>query len=98
MKTSLLFTAKKNMSNLFKSNSKKFVPQYSRYNFSTLSQKRPEIKKDKTIGEYTVFDHEYDAIVLGAGGAGLRVNKIFNLINLGCIRLCRSRIKNCLYY
>lgn len=26
----------------------------------------------KTTGDYTVVDHEYDAVVVGAGGAGLR--------------------------
>jgi len=25
-----------------------------------------------TIGDYTVVDHEYDAVVVGAGGSGLR--------------------------
>ncbi len=33
------------------------------------------------MGNYTVIDHTYDAIVVGAGGAGLRVSKsIFLLI------------------
>jgi succinate dehydrogenase (ubiquinone) flavoprotein subunit len=27
---------------------------------------------DKIIGDYTVVDHEYDAVVVGAGGSGLR--------------------------
>jgi succinate dehydrogenase (ubiquinone) flavoprotein subunit len=27
---------------------------------------------DKMIGDYTVVDHEYDAVVVGAGGSGLR--------------------------
>jgi succinate dehydrogenase (ubiquinone) flavoprotein subunit len=26
----------------------------------------------KLIGDYTVVDHEYDAVVVGAGGSGLR--------------------------
>ena len=57
-------------------------------NFSVISNSTAETKvkflnykikffkfqKSTTIGKYTVFDHEYDALVLGAGGAGLRVN------------------------
>ena len=27
---------------------------------------------DKIIGDYTIVDHEYDAVVVGAGGSGLR--------------------------
>ena len=27
------------------------------------------------VGDYTVIDHTYDAIVVGAGGAGLRVSR-----------------------
>eukprot|EP00339_Tiarina_fusa_P026195 CAMPEP_0117004258 /NCGR_PEP_ID=MMETSP0472-20121206/5297_1 /TAXON_ID=693140 ORGANISM="Tiarina fusus, Strain LIS" /NCGR_SAMPLE_ID=MMETSP0472 /ASSEMBLY_ACC=CAM_ASM_000603 /LENGTH=616 /DNA_ID=CAMNT_0004705165 /DNA_START=274 /DNA_END=2124 /DNA_ORIENTATION=- len=27
---------------------------------------------DKIVGDYTVVDHEYDAVVVGAGGSGLR--------------------------
>ena len=26
----------------------------------------------KIIGDYTIVDHEYDAVVVGAGGSGLR--------------------------
>ena len=32
------------------------------------------------LGDYTVIDHTYDAIVVGAGGAGLRVRLSFKLI------------------
>lgn len=31
-------------------------------------------KESGRIGDYTVIDHTYDAIVVGAGGAGLRVS------------------------
>jgi succinate dehydrogenase (ubiquinone) flavoprotein subunit len=30
------------------------------------------VHTDKIIGDYTVVDHEYDAVVVGAGGSGLR--------------------------
>ena len=34
-------------------------------------------KGEQRIGNYTVIDHTYDAIVVGAGGAGLRVSLTF---------------------
>jgi succinate dehydrogenase/fumarate reductase flavoprotein subunit len=37
------------------------------------------------IGNYTIIDHTYDAIVVGAGGAGLRVRTLINRkLNVGC--------------
>ncbi len=49
-------------------------------NFCVISNKKVETKvkyrlkqAENLIGKYTVFDHEYDAVVVGAGGAGLRV-------------------------
>lgn len=41
--------------------------------------------KEERVGNYTVIDHTYDAIVVGAGGAGLRV-RIANVA--GCLRSC----------
>ena len=32
----------------------------------------PALSKDELLTEYTVVDHEFDAVVVGAGGAGLR--------------------------
>lgn len=58
--------------------------------FSTISNTRPESKSVKTIGEYTVFDHEYDAIVVGAGGAGLRA--AFGLVDNGLKTACISKL------
>lgn len=59
-------------------------------NFSTLSNNKPKSKANKTIGEYTVFDHEYDAIVVGAGGAGLRA--AFGLVDNGFKTACISKL------
>jgi succinate dehydrogenase (ubiquinone) flavoprotein subunit len=59
-------------------------------NFSIMSSKTPDVKSSKTIGNYTVFDHEYDAIVLGAGGAGLRA--AFGLVEAGFKTACVSKL------
>lgn len=40
--------------------------------FSTLMGGKEGSTSTSLIGDYTVIDHEYDAIVVGAGGAGLR--------------------------
>jgi len=37
-----------------------------------LNQTQQLSTSSKLIGDYTVIDHEYDAVVVGAGGAGLR--------------------------
>jgi len=44
-----------------------------------------------------VIDHTYDAIVVGAGGAGLRVI-LFDLTFLGCLRSFRGRIQDSLHF
>merc|ERR1712166_765486 len=43
-----------------------------------------------TIGNYTVIDHTYDAIVVGAGGAGLRA--AFGLSEAGFKTACVSKL------
>jgi len=43
-----------------------------------------------TIGDYTVIDHTYDAIVVGAGGAGLRA--AFGLAEAGFKTACISKL------
>ncbi len=58
--------------------------------FSVMSNKNPEVNSTKTIGKYTVFDHQYDAIVLGAGGAGLRA--AFGLVDAGFKTACVSKL------
>jgi len=46
--------------------------------------------KTSMIGDYTVIDHEYDAIVVGAGGAGLRA--AFGLSEAGFKTACISKL------
>ena len=58
--------------------------------FSVISNQKPESTSSKMIGNYTVFDHEYDAIVLGAGGAGLRA--AFGLVDAGYKTACVSKL------
>lgn len=58
--------------------------------FSVISNQKAETKDSKIIGNYTVFDHEYDAIVLGAGGAGLRA--AFGLVEAGFKTACVSKL------
>jgi len=79
-----LFKRQSNYSNL-----KQSLIKSSKY-FSTLSNHKPDLKSQKTIGEYTVFDHEYDAIVIGAGGAGLRA--AFGLVDNGFKTACISKL------
>jgi len=47
-------------------------------------------KGSKLIGDYTVIDHEYDAVVVGAGGAGLRA--AFGLAEMGFKTACISKL------
>jgi succinate dehydrogenase (ubiquinone) flavoprotein subunit len=46
-------------------------PLRSRFS-ATLSRSLSTETSTKLIGDYTVVDHEYDAVVVGAGGSGLR--------------------------
>lgn len=62
-----------------------------KFNFTLLHQhSHPLSKSTKTIGDYTIFDHEYDAIVIGAGGAGLRA--AFGLVDNGLKTACISKL------
>lgn len=42
------------------------------------------------IGDYTIIDHTYDAVVVGAGGAGLRA--AFGLVEQGFKTACLSKL------
>ncbi len=44
----------------------------------------------QTRGGYTIWDHEYDAVVVGAGGAGLRA--AFGLAEHGFKTACLSKL------
>lgn len=54
-------------------------------NFSVVgnaSQAQDNAKATSRIGDYTVIDHTYDAIVVGAGGAGLRVSTKYSIFQI----------------
>lgn len=65
--------------------------KFNKANFSVFSN-NSNIKTTnmKTIGDYTIFDHEYDAIVVGAGGAGLRA--AFGLVDNGLKTACITKL------
>lgn len=46
--------------------------------------------KSSNIGKYVVIDHSYDAVVVGAGGAGLRA--AFGLAEAGYNVACVSKL------
>lgn len=48
------------------------------------------IKSTGRTGDYTVIDHTYDALVVGAGGAGLRA--AFGLSEAGFKTACISKL------
>lgn len=74
-------------------NNFKRMQKTSARNFSSiLSKGQPEgnANNSKLIGDYTVIDHTYDAIVVGAGGAGLRA--AFGLSEAGFNTACISKL------
>lgn len=66
------------------------VPIIGVRNFSQVIGGREGSTGQKLIGDYTVIDHEYDAIVVGAGGAGLRA--AFGLSEAGFKTACISKL------
>jgi succinate dehydrogenase (ubiquinone) flavoprotein subunit len=56
----------------------------------TTRDKDDAFKGQSRVGDYTVIDHEYDAIVVGAGGAGLRA--AFGLSEAGFKTACISKL------
>lgn len=60
--------------------------------FSILTKSQPNGNSNNPTlkGDYTVIDHEYDAIVVGAGGAGLRA--AFGLAEHGFNTACISKL------
>jgi succinate dehydrogenase (ubiquinone) flavoprotein subunit len=55
-----------------------------------MGNRNPEVKGQERVGNYTVIDHTYDAIVVGAGGAGLRA--AFGLVEAGFKTACLSKL------
>ena len=58
--------------------------------FGSITQGPISINGEKTVGDYIVMDHEYDACVVGAGGAGLRA--AFGLAEKGFKTACLSKV------
>ena len=58
--------------------------------FSVVSKSKAENDGENKLGGYTVIDHTYDAIVVGAGGAGLRA--AFGLAEAGFKTACLSKL------
>merc|ERR1719362_470125 len=56
----------------------------------TTMSKDDAFKGQSRVGDYTVIDHEYDAIVVGAGGAGLRA--AFGLSEAGFKTACITKL------
>ncbi|OCB89679.1 succinate dehydrogenase [Sanghuangporus baumii] len=52
--------------------------------------KAQEITSSAAQGKYPIFDHEYDAVVVGAGGAGLRA--AFGLAEAGFNTACITKL------
>lgn len=65
------------------------IPKYS---FAVFSKDKPDtgISQGRLTDKYTVIDHTYDAVVVGAGGAGLRA--AFGLVEQGFKTACISKL------
>ena len=61
-------------------------------NFSVISKDKPQTgpNQGRITDKYTIIDHTYDAIVVGAGGAGLRA--AFGLSEYGFKTACISKL------
>ncbi len=67
------------------------LSRVSKRHFSKiLSKSSPEGVSRSLIGDYTIVDHTYDAIVVGAGGAGLRA--AFGAAETGLKTACISKL------
>lgn len=70
----------------------------SRYGFGVVTHDSPSkdaevtwvISQNQLFKKYTVVDHTFDAIVVGAGGAGLRA--AFGLVEQGFKTACISKL------
>lgn len=65
----------------------------NKHAFAVVSQQKPDAgpsQGKRFIGDYTIIDHTYDAVVVGAGGAGLRA--AFGLVEQGFKTACLSKL------
>lgn len=61
-------------------------------NFAVLAKEHPDKgpSQGRLTDKYTVIDHTYDAVVVGAGGAGLRA--AFGLVEEGFKTACITKL------
>ena len=57
------------------------VQQVKNFSFTVSGQDQAKVSGDAISRQYPVVDHTYDAVVVGAGGAGLRA--AFGLVEEG---------------
>jgi len=55
-----------------------------------MEKQKGSIDGSSTIGNYTIVDHTYDAVVVGTGGAGLRA--AFGLVEKGFKTACITKL------
>lgn len=68
-----------------------YLLQPSRYQFGVLNSANVGRDAENTLfKKYTVVDHTFDAVVVGAGGAGLRA--AFGLVEQGFKTACISKL------
>lgn len=59
-------------------------------NTIVVSNDKAERSGESLMGNYTIVDHHYDAVVVGAGGAGLRA--AFGLVEKGFKTACITKL------
>ena len=55
-----------------------------------MSNDKGQQDQESVMGKYTIVDHTYDAVVVGAGGAGLRA--AFGLVEKGFKTACITKL------
>lgn len=72
-------------------NARKNLINNLQYNFGVVSNEHLSKDAENTLfKKYTVVDHTFDAVVVGAGGAGLRA--AFGLVEQGFKTACISKL------
>jgi len=89
MASSMMKFATLPISNLSKSMGMKCASSKSSHRNLHTTTSTSQVSKSK-ISDYEVFDHEYDAVVVGAGGAGLRA--AFGLSEAGFKTACVTKL------
>jgi succinate dehydrogenase (ubiquinone) flavoprotein subunit len=77
------------LSRLLKKQVSKQLVENSRKSI-VMSNEKAERGGESVMGKYTIVDHTYDAVVVGAGGAGLRA--AFGLVEKGFKVACITKL------